>query len=120
MSHVCGGSHHRLGIVTSSDPLCFDGSCSWGDLRRGFGVRCTICAQLVTVSHPDADTFKIYFSTEPTARMGQRSSKGQVYGAVAQRKSAWTALACGAALMSDGISSLPYSGSFCLATLLQY
>jgi len=37
--------------------------------------------------------------------MGQKTSRFHTYGRGAHRKSAWTALACGAALMSDG--SLP-------------
>jgi hypothetical protein len=36
--------------------------------------------------------------------MGQRNSSFRTYGHGANRKSAWTALACGAALMSDGAS----------------
>jgi len=41
--------------------------------------------------------------------MGQKPSTRRPYGAGGNRKSAWTALACGAALMSDGILLSPLS-----------
>ena len=44
-----------------------------------------------------------------SAIMGQRSSSFRAYGHGSNRKSAWTALACGAALMSDGYSYIEVS-----------
>ena len=51
--------------------------------------------------HPGKSSIFRYVPTFSTI-MGQRSSSFRAYGHGANRKSAWTALACGAALMSDG------------------
>jgi hypothetical protein len=57
--------------------------------------------------HLGKSSILLYVPTFSTI-MGQRISSFRAYGHGSNRKSAWTALACGAALMSDGIPISKY------------